>query len=260
MFGLIGRKIGHSFSAKFFNEKFLKEGIDESYHLFPLEKLDSFPDLIKEHPDLKGLNVTIPYKQEIFQYLNEISPEAKEIGAVNVIKIKDSEKNDKKENGNKLSHNISDEKYLIGYNTDYKGFMDSLVPYLKKDVNKALILGTGGASKAVEYVLKQFGIDYLKVSRNPQQDEIGYEDIDENMMKSHKLIINTTPVGMYPNVEECPSIPYNLLTPDHICYDVIYNPTTTLFLKKAEEKGATIKNGIEMLHLQALYAWEIWSK
>lgn len=244
MYGLIGKKIGHSFSAEFFNKKFEKEGIDEHYSLFPLETINDFTLLLEKNPDLKGLNVTIPYKEQIIPFLDSLSDEAIEIGAVNVIKfIKDN-----------------DSTYLKGYNSDSIGFKKSILPLLRKDIDKALILGTGGASKAVDYVLRNLGIETTLVSRNPKKNQLSYNQLDESVISENKLIVNTTPLGMYPDVESYPPIPYDLLTSDHICYDVVYNPEETEFIKRAKERGAIVKNGIEMLHQQALSAWDIWNE
>ncbi|MCH5235737.1 MAG: shikimate dehydrogenase [Muribaculaceae bacterium] len=244
MYGLIGKKIGHSFSANFFNNKFQQEGIDNRYELFPLPSIDVFPTLLEENPDLEGLNVTIPYKQEVIKYLDSLSEDAIEIGAVNVIKFTKE----------------GDITYLTGYNSDSIGFRDSLIPLMRPEIKKALVLGTGGASKAVTYVLKNLGLDVTLVSRTPKEGELGYDQLDKDIISDNLLIVNTTPLGMYPDVETFPPIPYQFLTDKHICYDVVYNPEETEFLKKAKEMGAAVKNGIEMLHLQAIAAWDIWNK
>ena len=244
MYGLIGEKIGHSFSAVFFNEKFKRENIDECYRLFPLPSINDFPSLLKEYPNLKGLNVTIPYKQQIIPFLNDLSDEAREIGAVNVIKIK----------------NIEGKINLKGYNSDSIGFMESLLPILGPNIKNALVLGTGGASKAVAYVLNKLGIKVTFVSRNPTNEVLGYDQLNKKIISENKLIVNTTPLGMYPEISQFPPIPYHELTGEHICYDVIYNPDETEFLKKSKVMGAKVKNGIEMLHLQALAAWDIWNQ
>ena len=244
MYGLIGRKIGHSFSADYFNKKFERENINDTYKLFPLETINEFPKLLKDNPDIKGLNVTIPYKIDVISFLDSLSDEAIEIGAVNVIKVV----NDK--------GNI----YLKGYNTDSIGFKESLIPLLHNGIKKALILGTGGASKAVEYVLKQLDISYTFVSRTPSDKELGYDDLTKDVINDNLLIINTTPLGMYPDIDNCPPIPYEYLTDKHICFDVIYNPEETEFMKRAKEKKATVKNGLEMLHKQAIAAWAIWNQ
>ena len=244
MYGLIGKKLSHSFSADFFNKKFAEEGIDATYHLLPLETIKDFPGLLQSNPEIKGLNVTIPYKEEVIPYLTELSEEAREIGAVNVIKFIE-EKNNLK---------------LVGYNSDCIGFRDSLQPLLRKDIEKALILGTGGASKAVSYVLNNLGIDFKFVSRTPKEGQLTYEDLDKQIMKDHLLIINTTPLGMFPDIKSCAPVPYEELTERHICYDLVYNPGETEFLKRSAKYGAITKNGLEMLHLQALAAWNIWNR
>lgn len=242
MYGLIGKKLGHSFSADFFNNKFKMEKSEECYRLFPLETISQLPQLLKNNPELKGLNVTIPYKELVIPYLDEVSEEIEKIGAVNVIKIT--------RNNNKT--------FLKGYNTDIYGFRMSLLPLLTNEIKKALILGTGGASKAVEYVLFSQGIEFIKISRKPKDDNLIYSDLNQKIIKDHQLIINTTPLGMFPDIDVCPDIPYQYLDNKHICFDLVYNPEETLFLKKAKENGAVTKNGLEMLHLQALAAWEIW--
>lgn len=244
MYGLIGKKIGHSFSAQFFNEKFKREGIPEEYFLFPLENISLLPELIETHSELKGLNVTIPYKSSVIPYLNRLSDEAKAMGAVNVIKIIRNK----------------DNVELVGYNSDSIGFRESLLPILRHDIKKALVLGTGGASKAVEYVLSNLGIKVTKVSRTPKENELRYDELSKEIMEENLLIVNTTPLGMFPDVDTMPPIPYNFLTPDHICYDVVYNPIETKFLKESTKAGALTKNGIDMLHLQAIGAWNIWSE
>ena len=243
MYGLIGKKLGHSFSADFFNKKFEKEGIDESYHLFPLESIEKFPELLDSQPELKGLNVTIPYKQEVMRYLDEIDDDAEKIGAINVIKIS----------------NKGAEKYLKGYNSDYIGFLSSLQPLLTPEIKSGLILGTGGASKAVAYALKKLGIDVTFVSRNPLPGQLSYEDLDEDIINRNLLIVNTTPLGMSPDISSYPPIPYHYLTDKHLCYDLVYNPLETEFLKRCKEQGTQVKNGLEMLYNQALAAWDIWN-
>lgn len=243
MYGLIGKKLGHSFSANFFNKKFLNEGIDESYQLFPLDSVSEIQSLLKNNNNLKGLNVTIPYKQTIIPYLNDISEEAREIGAVNVIKIFQN----------------SDSIILKGYNSDYKGFLESLKPLITPSMKKALILGTGGASKAVAYSLKKLGMMFKFVSRNPSADQFSYKDLNKEILSDYHIIINTTPLGMWPDIESFPPIPYHFLTPEHLCYDLVYNPLETSFMKMSAENGAKVKNGLEMLEKQALAAWEIWN-
>lgn len=244
MYGLIGKKLGHSFSADFFNTKFEREGIDNSYHLLPIDKIEDFPSLLDSHKDLQGLNVTIPYKKEIIRYLDALSDEAREIGAVNVIKFE--EKNGK--------------RFLVGHNSDIKGFENSLLPLLRSDITKALVLGTGGASQAVVFVLNKLGLKVTLVSRSPQENQLSYQDLSPEIIKDNLLIVNTTPLGMFPDTEGFPPIPYHNLTPKHLCYDLVYNPETTAFMKKAKEYGAKVKNGLEMLEGQAIAAWDIWTK
>lgn len=241
VYGLIGYPLSHSFSKGFFAEKFAREGIKECmYESFPIPAIEELPALIAQQPDLEGLNVTIPYKQVVMPYLDELSPAAAQIGAVNCIRFQDGRR--------------------VGYNTDAIGFKRSLEPLLKPHHNKALVLGTGGAAKAVQYVLENLNIPYKLVSRQAGADTIAYEQLDAGMMASHTLIINTTPLGMYPNVDAAPALPYEQLTYKHLLYDLIYNPPVTAFLQKGADKGATIKNGHEMLILQAEASWEIWNE
>ena len=241
-FGIIGYPLSSSFSQKFFNEKFAKENIDAFYDLHPIEDIEKFRDLVTEI-DFCGMNVTIPYKQQVIPFLNSLDETAEQIGAVNVIKFvrKDGQQT------------------LTGYNTDAIGFENSLKPLLKPWHTKALVLGTGGASKAVAYVLKKNGIDFRFVSRTPKNGQFSYEDINADIMAEYTLIVNCTPLGMYP-VDACPDIPYECITDKHLLYDLIYNPAKTLFLEKGEKQGATIKNGLEMLHGQAVAAWKIWNE
>lgn len=244
-FGLIGYPLTHSFSKKYFTSKFEEEEINDCiYELYPIEHISQLPTLIEKN-DLSGLNVTIPYKQAVLNYLQYLDDPVKEIKAVNTIKIAGK-------NG---------DMRLKGFNTDAFGFMESLKPLLKKTHNKALILGTGGASKAVVYCCEQLGIDTLLASRNPanKQNTIGYEEISDEIMATHKLIINTTPLGMYPNPDIAPDLPYNQLNTDHLLYDLVYNPEITRFMKLGKKQGASIKNGYEMLLLQAEKAWDIWN-
>lgn len=243
MFALIGKPLAHSFSADFFNEKFKREGIDNKYILAPLDSITEVTKLLDDHPDLQGFNVTIPYKQQIIPYLDSLSVEAREIGAVNVVKVE--------RKGGRI--------FLKGYNSDAIGFKNSIAPLLMPSMDKALILGTGGASHAVDYVLRSLGIKTVKVSRTPALGKLTYGDLSEEVMASHLVIVNTTPLGTWPNTDTCPDIPYKLITPRHLCFDLVYNPALTLFMKKAADQGATVKNGLEMLHLQALAAWEIWN-
>ena len=238
--GLIGYPLSHSFSKKYFSDKFSNEKI-EGYHydLFPLENIQELTKLLKEHSNLVGLNVTIPYKEQVMPFLDEISESAKGIGAVNTIRI---------ENGQ-----------LKGFNTDAYGFEKSLKAFLKPHHQYALILGTGGAAKAVQYVLEQLNIEYKYVSRTPDEEQFSYSELNEKILEKYQVIVNTTPLGMYPKTEQCPNIPYQYLTNKHLLYDLVYNPKESLFLKNGKEKGASIKNGLEMLHLQAEKAWSIWN-
>lgn len=241
--GLIGYPLGHSFSKKYYQDKFIKEyiaGID--YDLYPLPQIEDFSDIIQD-PAFYGVNVTIPYKQSVIPFLDELSPEAESIGAVNCIRI---EQKDAK-------------PYLIGFNTDVLGFMNSLQPLLKSHHQKALIFGNGGATKAVCYALDQFGIAYQIVSRTKTADTINYDELTIDLIRENKLLINCSPVGTAPQVDACPNLPYEGITADHLLYDLIYNPAETLFLKKGKERGASIKNGLEMLVLQAEKNWEIWN-
>lgn len=244
-FGLIGYPLGHSFSKNFFNEKFRSENICAEYVNFEIPTIEDFNKVLKANPTLCGLNVTIPYKEQIIGYLDELDKDAAAIGAVNVIKIDRSK--------GKLK--------LIGYNSDVLGFTQSIEGLLEPHHKKALILGTGGASKAINYGLKQLGLETLFVSRNRHNDNtITYSELTPEIMNDYKVIVNCTPVGMYPKADECPDIPYECLTPEHLLYDLLYNPDTTLFMKKGSDNGAIVKNGLEMLLLQAFGAWDIWNK
>lgn len=246
-YGLIGKSLEHSFSPVFFKEKFEKEGINDCfYNLYPLKNIDEFNYLINDFTELSGLNVTIPYKQNIIPFLDKLDFNAKKIGAVNTIKFN--------RNQNKLE--------LIGYNTDYLGFIDSLKPLINNKIhNKALVLGTGGSSLAVTYALYKLGINYQIVSRSSKNsDSITYSSLSNDHIKDHKIIINTTPLGMYPQIGQSPNIPYQAITKQHILFDLIYNPKQTEFLGKGKVQGATIKNGFEMLVNQAEYSWKIWNE
>jgi shikimate dehydrogenase len=240
-FGLIGKNIAYSFSKTHFSDKFENDGLDYSYVNFDIENISEFPEVLNKFPELLGLNVTIPYKESIIPYLNELDPVAKEIGAVNTIKIDSSGK-------------------LIGYNTDYYGFQKSIEPFIKSHHKRALILGTGGASKGVAYGLKNLNIPFDFVSRqHSDKAKYVYGDLSENVIKTYQIIINCTPIGTYPNVNECPDIPYDALTKEHLLYDLIYNPIQSKFLICGEITGATITNGFRMLELQAEKSWDIWS-
>lgn len=245
-FGLIGYRLGYSFSKGFFTEKFEKEGLsDHEYVNFELNSISEFPTIFEENDQIAGLNCTIPYKQEIMPFLDEIDEEAKQVGAINTVKVIRSESSLK----------------LKGFNTDIYGFENSLMPMLNDKHKKALILGTGGASKAIKHILKKNGIEYLSASIEEQlfDKEIRYDQIDQSTIKEHLIIINATPLGTFPKINTCPSIPYEHLSSDHVLFDLVYNPELTLFLKKGQKKGASTKNGLEMLHLQAIKAWEIWN-
>lgn len=246
LYGLIGFPLGHSFSAAFFTEKFSREGIDAQYRNFELEDLGELMELLSEYPDLRGFNVTIPYKQQIIPYLTEVSPEAREIGAVNVVAV------DHDPDGNVTA--------MRGFNTDAPAFARTLAPLLPAEAVSALVLGTGGASRAVCHALAALGVPYTLVSRTPGEGRLTYADVTPEVIAANRVIVNTTPLGMSPKTDACPDIPYSALTPGHVCYDLVYNPAETLFLKKAAERGATTRNGLDMLHLQALLAWAIWNR
>ena len=245
LFGLIGYPLSHSFSQNYFEDKFRKEKITDCYyHTFSIKKLDQLPGLINRNPELLGLNVTIPYKEEVVRYLDYTDPEAKIIGAVNTIKVE--------RKNNKI--------YLSGYNTDYYGFYEFIKTNLKSPYPTALILGTGGAARAVGFALEKLKIDHLFVSRKPtHENQISYKKIDTGIVQSHQIIINATPVGMFPAVTSFPAFPFEYISRDHLIIDLIYNPAETIFLRKAKEKGAQVFNGLEMLYLQAERSWEIWN-
>lgn len=243
-YGLIGYPLGHSFSKGYFNEKFENEGIDAQYINFEIPSIHSLPEILAINPELKGLNVTSPYKEKVLSFLDSISPEARAIGAVNVIKVENK--------GNKIE--------LKGYNSDVIGFTKSITPLLQSYHKKALILGTGGASKAVAYGLKSLGIEVVFVSRYERPGTIQYKNITPAIIKEYNIIINCTPCGMYPNIEDYPDLPYEAMDKKNIIYDLIYNPDQTLFMQKGARQGATVKNGLEMLLLQAFVSWELWNK
>ncbi|EHQ28085.1 shikimate dehydrogenase family protein [Mucilaginibacter paludis] len=257
-FGLIGYPLSHSFSKKYFEDKFEKEGItDHRYDLFPIEHISALSELLHQTPHLCGLNVTIPHKINVMKQLDWISHDAKEVGAVNCIRISNESPVMAAFNG-EVGINGHDFR-LEGFNTDIYGFEMSLKPLLTNAHTKALILGNGGAANAVKYVLEQLDISYTVVVRKPAAGAILFDDLTNEHIAEHKLIINTTPVGTSPNVHECPSIPYEFITDEHLLYDLIYNPEQSLFLTKGKENGAAIKNGYEMLVLQAEKSWEIWN-
>ncbi|MBD5345483.1 MAG: shikimate dehydrogenase [Bacteroides sp.] len=243
LYGLIGYPLTHSYSRVYFNNKFESEGINAEYVNFEIPDIGDFMELMAEYPDLMGLNVTIPYKQQVIPYMNSLDEEARIIGAVNVIKITRK----------------GDDFTLKGYNSDVVGFRDSIAPLITDNRKKALILGTGGASRAVARGLSTLGVESQLVSRTAREGVITYQDLTPEIIDTHKVIVNTTPLGMYPHVDECPDIPYDLLSTEHLCYDLLYNPDVTLFMKKARAKGAVVKNGLEMLLLQAFESWRIWN-
>ncbi len=243
LYGLIGYPLGHSFSQNYFNQKFDAEGISARYVNFEIPDIADFKEVVASHPDLAGLNVTIPYKEQVIPYLDAIDEDAAKIGAVNVIKFI-------RERG-KLT--------FKGYNSDIIGFSDSISPLLTPSRNRALVLGTGGAAKAVAQGLRNLGAEPVYVSRTARPGILTYADLTLEIMAAYKIIVNTTPLGMYPHVDEAPDIPYHLLTPEHLCYDLLYNPDVTMFMNRAARYGATVKNGLEMLLLQAFAAWNIWN-
>ena len=244
-YGLVGYPLKHSFSIGYFNEKFSSEKIEAEYINFEIPDINNFPEIIQANPNLHGLNVTIPYKEKVIPYLDELDKQTAAIGAVNVIKI---------------IRNKGGKPKLIGYNSDIIGFTQSIQPLLQSHHKKALILGTGGASKAVFHGLKNLGIEAKFVSRTARFGMLTYEELNAEIIKEYTVIVNSTPVGMYPKVDACPDIPYEAITSEHLLYDLLYNPNITLFMKKGEAKGAVTKNGLEMLLLQAFAAWEIWQK
>lgn len=241
-YGLIGYPLGHSFSISYFNEKFENEHIDAQYVNYEIPSIDKLPEILASTPDLKGLNVTIPYKEKVISYLDTLSPEARAIGAVNVIKV---EHKDTK-------------SVLRGYNSDVIGFTQSIEPMLEPIHRKALVLGTGGASKAIAYGLKSLGLEVQFVSRTQKTGTITYQQVDADMIREYNVIVNCTPCGMYPHVDTCPDLPYDAMDTHTILYDLIYNPDETLFMKRGAQHGATTKNGLEMLLLQAFASWNFW--
>lgn len=240
-YGLVGRNISYSFSRKYFAEKFALLHFDNcEYVNFDIASLEDFPKVIAETKGLKGLNVTIPYKEDIIPYLDSLSKTARKIGAVNTITVT--------------------KKKLKGYNTDYYGFKKALLPLLEEHHTKALILGTGGASKAIAFALRKLKIEFDYVSRTPSEYELSYDELDADIFKEYTIVINTTPLGTHPNIEVCPPLDYSLFSPKHIAFDLVYNPEETTFMKKAKGHGAKTQNGYEMLVFQAEKAWRIWNK
>lgn len=243
-YGLLGYPLGHSFSARFFAEKFRSEGIDAEYVNFEMPAVDGLREFVAADPALCGLNVTIPHKQAVVPLLDVLTDEARAIGAVNVIAIGRREGSLR----------------LVGANTDAVGFRRSIEPLLRPCHRRALVLGTGGASRAVVYVLRQLGIEPVYVSRTERQGAFTYAALTADVVREYRVIVNCSPVGMYPHTDECPALPYDALTEDHLLYDLVYNPEETLFMRRGRERGATVKNGLEMLHLQALAAWDVWTR
>lgn len=256
LFGLIGFPLSHSFSEQYFTEKFQREGIkDAMYRKFPITDINLVPDLIKSHPNLKGFNVTIPYKETIIPLLDELDETAKQVGAVNCVVVSGL---------GPATHRVGDPTpQLTGYNTDVYGFRQSIKPFLASHHERALILGTGGASKAVEYVLRGIGVECVFVSRQknelPGKQVLTYAELNRYVLDAFKLIVNCTPVGTFPNVNEAPDIPFEYITSDHFLYDLVYNPAETEFLRRGKERGAMIQNGYDMLKMQAEKAWEIFN-
>lgn len=243
-YGLIGYPLEHSFSRNYFNEKFRNERIDAEYDNFEIPSIENFKEVLETTPNLRGLNVTIPYKEEVIRYLDELSAEARAIGAVNVIRV---------------THKGS-KTVLKGFNSDVIGFTRSIESMLEPLHRKALILGTGGAAKAVDYGLKSLGLGTLFVSRTARPGVITYNDVTPDLIRSHKVIVNCTPLGMYPHVDSCPPLPYEAMDSHTLLYDLLYNPDETLFMQKGREQGAITKNGLEMLLLQAFASWEMWQE
>ncbi len=244
IYGLIGYPLVHSFSKDYFNQKFQSEHINAEYVNFEIDDVNRLTEIISENPNLSGLNVTLPYKEKVIPFLDSLDDGAREIGAVNVIRF---------------VRNGADSYQLRGYNTDASAFQKSIEPLITANRNKALVLGTGGASKAIAYALKQLSIEVQFVSRHKTASTITYEEITKATMHSHKIVVNATPLGMYPHTDKSPAIPYRFLTRDHLCYDLIYNPDCTKFMQQSEKYGAQVKNGLEMLLLQAFQSYEIWN-
>ncbi len=243
-YGLIGYPLVHSFSISYFNEKFQSEGIDATYENFEIPTIDEFLEVVETNPELRGLNVTIPYKEKVISYLDSLSPEARAIGAVNVIKVSHKGK----------------KTILKGYNSDVIGFTRSIEPLIEAYHKKALILGTGGSSKAIAFGLKSLGLETVKVSRYERTGAIQYEKITPEIIREYNVIVNCTPCGMYPHADESPNLPYEAMDEHTLLYDLIYNPDETMFMKRGKAQGAVVKNGLEMLLLQAFASWEFWNK
>ena len=246
IYGLIGTSLSHSFSMDFFNQKFMSEGIDAQYFNFELNDIGELMTIFSEYSNLEGLNVTMPYKEKVIPFMDQLDETAEKVGAVNVIKI--------------IKGTSAEVIKLVGYNTDYLAFRNSIEPMLSKEMDKALVLGTGGASKAVKAALESLGVEVDFVSRRKTASTITYEELTKQMIATHKVIVNTTPLGTYPNTEICPDIPYRFLTSSHLCYDLVYNPSETMFMKNSTDFGAQVKNGLEMLLLQAFESYRIWTE
>ena len=238
-YGIIGYPLGHSFSRGFFTEKFAREQIEAQYMNFEIPNVEMLRDVLNENPELRGLNVTLPYKTAVIPLLDELSDDARNIGAVNVIRVR---------NG-----------YLKGFNSDIIGFMGSIRPLLQPHHKKALILGTGGASRAIRVGLTQLGLQWKHVSRSAREDMFTYSELSPEILHEYEVIVNCSPVGMYPHVDESPAIPYESLTDRNLLFDCVYNPESTQFMQRGAQQGATVKNGLEMLHLQAIASWEFWN-
>ncbi len=243
-YGLIGYPLGHSFSKQFFTEKFAREGIDATYENYEIADARQLLDIVRKEERLRGLNCTIPHKQAILPLLDKMSEEAREIGAVNVIRIR---------------RNEAKEPILEGFNSDVIGFRESIKPLLTQRHHNALVLGTGGASRAICFALTKLGLRWTYVSRSRKSGMLCYEDITPEVMRNHEVVVNCSPVGMYPHVDEAPLLPYEAMDERHLLYDLVYNPEVTEFMRRGAEQGATVKNGLEMLHLQAIASWEIWN-
>jgi shikimate dehydrogenase len=260
LFGLIGYPLGHSFSVPYFTEKFAKEGILAEYRNFPLESIDGFRTILEGEPDLSGLNITVPYKQQVIPFMDDMEETARAVGAVNTVSILRKPGKTGRYGGTEASSGHGGDLWLLGSNTDVTGFMRSLEERRGSGHDRALVLGTGGSSRAVVYVLEKLGIPFTLVSRTGGEGRLAYEALNTDMVATHKLIINTTPVGLYPRVDESPAIPYGGIGPGHLLFDLIYNPAKTGFLRKGEEQGAAVVNGYDMLVYQAEASWEIWNR
>ena len=246
IYGLIGTSLSHSFSMDFFNQKFISEGINAQYFNFELNDIGELMTIFSEYPNLDGLNVTMPYKEKVIPFMDQLDETAEMVGAVNVIKI--------------IKGTSAGVIKLVGYNTDFLGFKNSIEPLLTSEMDKALVLGTGGSSKAVKAGLESLGLSVDFVSRRKTATTITYEELTKQMINAHKVIVNTTPLGTYPNTDVCPDIPYRFLTSSHLCYDLVYNPSETMFMKNSAAAGAVVKNGLEMLLLQAFESYRIWTE